>query len=140
MKAALRVICALLVALAVAAAAGASEHERCVQVPRERFDAFLSQMRPQPVFRNGGWAGYRIYEFPGGNKLPALGLQQGDLITRFCGLPVAEVFMLRISNATTVRPGSNVNSVAPASPCPSSVPMPINATSQLCRLSMCRSA
>ena len=93
MKAALRVICALLVALAVAAAAGASEHERCVQVPRERFDAFLSQMRPQPVFRNGGWAGYRIYEFPGGNKLPALGLQQGDLITRFCGLPVAEVFM-----------------------------------------------
>jgi hypothetical protein len=67
-----------------------------VQVPRERFDAFMSQMRPQPVFGNRDgqmqYLGFRIYEFRGGNKLPALGLQQGDLLTHFCGLPVTEVF------------------------------------------------
>lgn len=49
-------------------------------------------MRPQPVFRNGEQAGFRIYEFRGQNKLPALGLRQGDLLTHFCGLPVSEIF------------------------------------------------
>jgi type II secretory pathway component PulC len=93
MKTALRASGALLLALAIAASSAAAEHRRCVQVPRERFSSFMTQMRPQPVFRSGEIIGYRIYEFPGGNKLPALGLQQGDLITHFCGLPVAEVFM-----------------------------------------------
>jgi type II secretory pathway component PulC len=93
MKTALRASGALILALAVAASSTAAEHQRCVQVPRERFNTFMMQMRQQPVFRSGGIIGYRIYEFAGRNKLPALGLQQGDLITHFCGLPVAEVFM-----------------------------------------------
>src|SRR5262245_26047803 len=93
MKTALRVGGTLVLAVAIAASSTAAEHERCVQVPRERFDAFMMQMRPQPVWRSGETIGYRIYELPGGNKLPALGLQQGDLLTHFCGLPVTEVFL-----------------------------------------------
>ena len=63
-----------------------------MQVPRERFDAFMSQLRPQPIFRDGQSAGFRVYEFRGRNNLPALGLQQGDVLTHFCGLPVSEIF------------------------------------------------
>jgi type II secretory pathway component PulC len=92
MKTALRVGYALLLALAIAASSIAAEHERCVQVPRERFDAFMSQLRPQPIFRDGQSVGFRIYEFRSQNRLPAIGLQPGDVLTHFCGLPVTEVF------------------------------------------------
>lgn len=91
MNAALRISCPLLLTLAIAASSIAAEP--CVQVPRERFEAFMSQMRAQPVFRSGQIVGYRVYEFPGRNQLPALGLQQTDLLTKFCGLPVGELFM-----------------------------------------------
>jgi hypothetical protein len=90
MKTAIRVAFASLPVIAIALSSTAAE--RCVQVPRERFDAFISQMRPQPVFSNGEQIGFRIYEFSGRNKLPEIGLQQGDLLTHFCGLPVAGIF------------------------------------------------
>ncbi len=73
--------------------APSADASTCVKVPRERFVAFIEQMRPNPVFRNGETVGYRVYERTSGNKLAALGLKSGDLLTHFCGLPITDVWM-----------------------------------------------
>jgi hypothetical protein len=63
----------------------------CPTLARADLDAFFSQMRPQPVFRNGGIAGWRVYERGQQPVLPSLGLQSSDLITHVCGVPMSEI-------------------------------------------------
>jgi hypothetical protein len=81
----------LCIAIIFPLAASNGEGNGCkVEVPKERFMDFFSQMRPQPVFRDGKNVGVRIYEKSKPGVLPELGLRSGDLVTHFCGVEIRE--------------------------------------------------
>jgi hypothetical protein len=67
----------------------------CTKLARTDFQALFSQMRPQPVFRNGEIVGWRVYERGQQALLPSLGLISSDLITHVCGVAMSEILEVK---------------------------------------------
>jgi len=62
------------------------QHAGCATLlGRDRLQALMRQLRPQPVFADGKERGWRIYPEKKHSHVAKAGLRQGDLVTHVCG-------------------------------------------------------